>query len=150
MFNIEGRNVLQYASNEISNNTSAYLSGRARHIVSGSNFTISDVFRRDIHIMGQAISPNEKKEYYVSFGLFFGLNFYVNQSQCHYVSLIDEDIANGPIPNILEALVTLCDRGISLIQCFQFHSGIASIYGRDLAKAVFDSHQTHILLTKGL
>jgi len=63
---------------------------------------------------------------------------------------VDEGIANGPISNVLEVLVTLRDRGISLIQCFQFHSGITSVYGRDLATAIFDGHQTHIWLTKGL
>jgi hypothetical protein len=144
-----GRNVPQYASNEISNNTTAYLSGRARHIVTSSDFTMEEVFNKGLYIMGQAVSTHEKRVLRL-FWTIFWFELLRKSEPMPLCVFIDEGIANGPIPNVLEALVTLRDRGISLIQCFQFHSGITSVYGRDLAKAVFDGHQTHIWLTKGL
>jgi hypothetical protein len=149
MFSMGGRNVPQYASNEISNNTAAYLSGRARHIVTSSDFTMKEVFSKGLYIMGQAISSYEKRVLRL-FWTIFWFELLRKSEPMPLCVFIDEGIANGPIPNVLEALVTLRDRGISLIQCFQFHSGITSIYGRDLARAVFDGHQTHIWLTKGL
>ena len=61
MFSMGGRNVPQYASNEISNNTAVYLSGRARHIVTSSDFTMAEVFTKGLYIMGQATSSHEKR-----------------------------------------------------------------------------------------
>lgn len=70
MFSMGGRNVPQYASNEISNNTAAYLSGRARHIVTSSDFTMQEVFSNGLYIMGQATSSHEKRVLRLFWGYF--------------------------------------------------------------------------------
>ena len=148
-FSMQGRNVPQYAALEISNNTMAYLSGRARHIVTGSDFTMEDAFQKGLYIMGQASGPYEQRVLQLLWSLFW-FELLRKGEPLPLCIFIDEGVANGPIPDVLHSLVTLRDRGISLIQCYQFRSAIATVYGNDVADAVFDAHQTHIWLTKGL
>lgn len=144
----EGRNVPEYAQNTISNNTAAYLSGRARHLVSGNDFTLDEAFRRGMYIMGQVSGPGERKALDLMWSIFWAELLRKSEPMPGIV-FIDEAVANGPIPRVKEALVTLRDREIQLIQFFQARSGISAVYGKD-ADVVWDAHQTHIMLTKGL
>lgn len=149
MFSMEGKNVPNYAANEISNNTQALLSGRARHIVTDSDFTMDEAFRKGLYVMGQAANEAEKRLLKIFWGVFW-FELLRKGTKLPLCVFIDEGIAAGPIPRVLEALVTLRDRGVSLVQAFQFRSGITEVYGRDKAQAVIDGHQTKIYLTKGL
>jgi len=144
-----GRNVCEYAQNEISNNTAAYLSGRARHIVTSSDFTLDEAFQRGLYVMGQAGSPSERRVLTTLWNVFWAELLRKGDAMPLTV-LVDEGVACGPVPRVEEALVTLRDRGISLIQFFQTRAGLTSVYGRDLADSVWDAHQSHIFLTKGL
>ena len=145
----QGKNVPEYAQNEISNNTAAYLSGRARHIVTSSDFTLDEAFRSGLYVMGQAGSPYERRVLTMLWNVFWA-ELLRKGDPMPLTVLVDEGVACGPVPRVEEALVTLRDRGISLIEFFQTRSGLTSVYGRDLADSVWDAHQTHIFLTKGL
>lgn len=149
MFSMEGKNVPNYAANEISNNTQALLAGRARHIVTDSDFTMDEAFQKGLYVMGQAANEAEKRLLKIFWGVFW-FELLRKGSELPLCVFIDEGIAAGPIPRVLEALVTLRDRGVCLVQAFQFTSGITEVYGREKAQAVMDGHQTKIYLTKGL
>jgi hypothetical protein len=146
---MEGKNVPNYAQNEISNNTQALLTGRARHIVTDSDFTIDEVFTKGLYVMGQASSTYEQRLQKLFWGVLW-FELLRKGTKLPLCVFIDEGIAAGPIPRVLEALVTLRDRGVSLIQAFQFKSGVIDVYQKDKAEAVIDGHQTKIYLTKGL
>lgn len=147
-FAMGGKNVMEYAATELSNNTQPYLRGWARHAFSASDFTLEDVFRRGCYVMSATEDPLQK----IPIKLFWNLLWSEAQSGEAYLPclmLMDEAIAAGKIPGLLDAGVKLRDRGISVWVAFQTYAGISSVYAKDsetLRRVLVNS----IVLTNGL
>jgi hypothetical protein len=148
-FSLAGKNVLQYAANELSNNTQPYLRGWARHAFSASDFTVEDVWSCGAYVMTATEDPQEK----IPIQLFWNLLWNDAQSSdkpLPCLVLIDEGIAAGRIPGIIQAANKLRDRGFSVWMAFQNFAGIVTVYGKDDADTLRRSLVNTVVLTNGL
>lgn len=148
-FSLGGKNVLEYAANEISNNTQPYLRGWARHAFSASDFSWSEVYEKGLYVM----SASEDRLQKIPIQLFWSLFWAELQSSDTAIPmlvLMDEAIAAGPIPNILEAVVKLRDRGVSIWMAFQTIAGVEEVYGKARGEALRRALVNSIVLTNGL
>ena len=149
MFSLEGKNAMEYAANEISNNTQPYLRGWARHAFSASDFTLEEAFQRGLYVMSATEDPRQK----IPIKLFWNLLWAEAHSSDHPIPclvLIDEAIAAGKIPGIIEATAKLRDRGFSIWMAFQTYAGIETVYGRADADTLRRTLVNSIILTNGM
>ena len=149
LFSLQGKNAMEYASNEISNNTQPYLRGWARHAFSASDFELEDVFEQGCYIM----SATEDDQQKIPIRLFWNLIWSRAQrsdKKMPCLVLIDEAVAAGRIPGIIEATVKLRDRGFSIWMAFQTYAGIETVYGRSDAETLRRALVNSIVLTNGL
>jgi type IV secretory pathway TraG/TraD family ATPase VirD4 len=149
VFSLAGKNVMEYASNELANNTVPYLRGWARHAFSATDFTMADFWKRGAYIMSATESPREK----LPINLFWSLVW--NDAQASdkplpCLVLLDECVAAGKIPGIVSATVKLRDRGFSIWMAFQTYAGITQVYGKDEGEALRRALVNMVILTNGL
>lgn len=149
MFGLEGKNAMEYAANEISNNTQPYLRGWPRHAFSASDFELEDVFTKGCYIM----SATEDDQQKIPIRLFWNLLWARAQrsdKKMPCLVLIDEAVAAGRIPGIIEATVKLRDRGFSIWMAFQTYAGIETVYGKSDAETLRRALVNSIVLINGL
>ena len=149
IFSLGGKNAMEYASNEIANNTAPYLRGWARHAFSASDFTMADIWKRGAYIMSATEEHREK----IPINLMWNLIWNDAQSSdkpLPCLVLLDECVAAGRIPGIVSATVKLRDRGFSIWMAFQTYAGITQVYGRDEGEALRRALVNTIILTNGL
>lgn len=149
MFGLEGKNAMEYAANEISNNTQPYLRGWPRHAFSASDFELEDVFKKGCYIMSATEDDLQK----IPIRLFWNLIWARAQrsdKKMPCLVLIDEAVAAGRIPGVIEATVKLRDRGFSIWMAFQTYAGIETVYGKSDAETLRRALVNSVVLTNGL
>jgi type IV secretory pathway TraG/TraD family ATPase VirD4 len=146
---MEGKNVPQYLSAAFHSNLAAYRMGWGRTVTSAHDFSLDDMIDKGGYVLSAETQDLRRAPLRLFWALL--LRRLMRSARPRPLNLLmDEAKAAGKIPDVVNALVTLRNRKVSIWMSFQSEAAITSVYKKDEAEALVDGFGNRITLLHGI
>jgi hypothetical protein len=146
---MEGRNVPEYLSAAFHSNLAAYRMGWGRTVTSAHDFSLDDMIDRGGYVLSAETQDLRRAPIRLFWALL--LRRLMRSARPRPLNLLmDEAKAAGKIPDVVNALVTLRNRQVSIWMSFQSEAAITSVYKKDEAEALVDAFGNRVTLLHGI
>lgn len=146
---MQGRNVPEYLSAAFHSNLAPYRMGWGRTVTSAHDFTLDDMIDNGGYVLSAETQDLRRAPLRLFWALL--LRRLMRSARPRPLNLLmDEAKAAGKIPDVVNALVTLRNRKVSIWMSFQSEAAITSVYKKDEAEALVDAFGNRITLLHGI
>lgn len=146
---LEGKHMVEWSSDTIGSALSPFRNGWGRDVTSATDFTLDEFLVRGGYILSAEPIESRRTPIKAMWAMLFRKMLQSNKP-LNLTIVLDEALAAGKLPNLLDALVTLRSRKCSIVFCVQHCAGVLSTYGPQEGKAILDSFVNSIYLLNGL
>lgn len=146
---LEGKNSKEYVAGTLDSQLYGYRMGWGRTVTSGHDFTLDQMIENGGYVLSAETDKTRKNPLQLMWYMIF--RKLRRSARPRPVNLLlDEAMGAGKIPQIMEALAELRSRKVSIWMGWQDPEQIGQVYGRDAAKAVYNSFGNRIHLIHGI
>jgi len=146
---MEGRNVPEYLSAAFHSNLAAYRMGWGRTVTSAHDFSLDEMIDRGGYVLSAETQDLRRAPIRLFWAML--LRRLMRSARPRPLNLLmDEAKAAGKIPDVVNALVTLRNRQVSIWMSFQSEAAITSVYKKEEAEALVDAFGNRITLLHGI